>query len=131
MRAGLLFLDAFFWVFHTALILFNVLGWIPLRTRRWNLITLGLTAFSWLVMGLWKGVGYCVCTDLHFRVREALGIHDSASSYLQLMVFRFTGYWPQTALVNKVAGIVFAVSVVASIALNVRDWRRRRAAKSP
>ncbi|MEO5906489.1 MAG: DUF2784 family protein, partial [Saprospiraceae bacterium] len=62
-------LDYFFFFFHTSLILFNCFGWIFPKLRRWNLITLLLTAFSWFVLGIWFGLGYCVCTDWHWAVR--------------------------------------------------------------
>lgn len=116
-------LNLTFFVFHTALILFNVFGWISKRTRRWNLLTLGLTVFSWTVMGVWFGQGYCVCTDLHWRVRAAMGIQDGADSYLVLLVRMVSGWDPPVSLVNGVAAGVFAVSLVASVGLNLRDWR--------
>ena len=116
-------LNVFFFVFHTALILFNVLGWIPKRTRRWNLATLLMTLFSWTVMGIWFGKGYCVCTDLHWRVRAAMGIHDHADSYLVLLVRTVSGWDPPVPLVNAVALWTFVFSLGMSIALNVRDRR--------
>lgn len=115
-----------FFVFHTSLILFNVFGWIPRRTRRWNLATLLLTAFSWLVMGLWKGVGYCVCTDWHWQVRRAIGIRETSDSYLVLMIRNLSGWDPPVSLVNQVASVAFAVSFGASLYLNWRDWKRAR-----
>ncbi|MBI1756398.1 MAG: DUF2784 family protein [Fimbriimonas ginsengisoli] len=113
-----------FFVFHTALILFNVFGWIPQRTRRWNLATLLATLFSWAVMGLWKGMGYCVCTDWHWQVRRAMGIHETASSYLVLLVRNLSGWDPPIDLVNRWALVVFVGSLTASVFLNVRDARR-------
>lgn len=124
-HAGLVALNIGFFVFHTGLILFNVFGWIPQQTRRWNLATLLLTLFSWTVMGIWFGQGYCVCTDLHWRVRAAMGIHDGADSYLVLLVRMLSGWDPPVGLVNSVAAAVFAFSLVASVVLNARDWRRR------
>jgi Protein of Unknown function (DUF2784) len=116
--------DAFFWMFHTALIFFNLFGWIPARTRRLNLITLTITLFSWLVMGFWKGIGYCICTDWHFQTRSALGIHDGADSYLQLLV-RKTGIDPPLSLLNDVAGVCMLIAVIASVSLNLRDFKRK------
>lgn len=120
-------LNIAFFVFHTALILFNVFGWAWARGRRWNLITLLATAFSWGVMGLWKGIGYCICTDWHWRVREAMGIHETSDSYIVLLTRTLSGWDPPIALANNVAGVVFLTSLALSIGLNVRDWRRRRA----
>lgn len=124
----LLFLDGFFWVFHTVLIFFNLFGWIPARLRIWNLATLGLTLVSWLLMGLWNGIGYCVCTDYHFQIRRQLGLHDDADTYLQLLIFKLTSWNPPIDLVNTAAGICITVAVASSLALNIRDWRRRRLA---
>ena len=124
-------LNVAFFVFHTALILFNVFGWAWARMRRWNLVTLLLTAFSWGVMGLWKGIGYCVCTDWHWQVREAMGIHETSSSYIVLLVRTLSGWDPPVGLANTVAMIVFLSSLALSIGLNVRDWRRRRSVSAP
>jgi hypothetical protein len=114
-----------FFVFHSVLILFNVLGWAWRRTRLWNLITLSGTAFSWVVMGIWKGAGYCICTDWHWQVREAMGIHETSSSYLVLLVRNLTGWDPPVRLVNSVALVVFLSCLVLSVTLNVRDRVRR------
>lgn len=117
-------LNVGFFAFHTALILFNVLGWLWPRTRRLNLGTLLLTLASWILMGLFFGRGYCVCTDLHWRVRAAMGIHDHADSYLVLLVRLLTGWDPPVALVNAVAGAIFLFCLAASVVLNLRDLRK-------
>ena len=115
-----------FFVFHTALILFNVFGWLWAKTRKWNLLTLLLTLVSWCVMGIWKGVGYCICTDWHWQIRRAMGIRDNADSYLVLLVQKLSGWNPPFSLVNTVAGVVFLISVIGSVVLNIADWRRGR-----
>jgi hypothetical protein len=120
-RFGLEVLNIGFFVFHTVLIVFNVIGWAWKRTRIWNLVTLGLTALSWFVMGAFYGIGYCVCTQFHFEVREALGIHDGADNYLQLLARTLLGIDPAPSTVRQIAGIGFGVSVVMSVALNIRD----------
>jgi len=118
------FLDAFFLLFHTALVLFNMSGWAWQRTRRLHLVTMLLTAFSWIVMGLWHGMGYCVCTDWHWQVRRALGIEERDSTYIQFLVSVLTGWRPDDRLVMTVTGVWFAVAMVLTIVLNLRDRRR-------
>lgn len=117
-------LNIAFFIAHTALILFNVFGWTHPRTRRWNLATLLLTLASWVGMGMWMGTGYCVCTDLHWRVREAMGIRETADSYLVLLIRTVSGWDPPLALVNEVAKWVFLFSLAMSISVNVRESRR-------
>lgn len=119
------FLDIFFFVFHTSLTLFNMLGWMFHQTRKWNLITLLLTAFSWFFLGIWYGWGYCLCTDWHYRVREKLGYHEQGS-YIRFLVRKFTGRDFNEQLVESITLWVFIISLVASIVLNIRDYRRKR-----
>lgn len=123
------FLNYFFFIFHTALTLFNTLGWAWAKTRSWNLLTLLLTAFSWFVMGIWYGWGYCFCTDWHYDVRERLGYHDQQGSYIRFLVYKLTGKDFSEQLVENVTLIVFFISLILSIILNTRDYRRRRRIK--
>ena len=78
-------LDLFFFVFHTIVILFNVFGWLVPRWRLVNLIVLSLTAFSWFILGIWYGWGYCFCTDWHWQVRELLGYSNMSTSYIHFL----------------------------------------------
>src|SRR5688572_30155558 len=100
-------LNYFFFFFHTLLILFNSLGWIFPRVRKWNLATLLLTAFSWFVLGIWFGWGYCFCTDWHWDVREHLGYHDVSNSYIHFLLLKFTGFNFSERLINNITVIVF------------------------
>jgi len=122
--------DGFFWLFHTVLIFFNLFGWMSPRLRKWNLICLAATLFSWLAMGLFYGIGYCICTDWHFQIRRELGISDRADTYLQLLVRKISGWDPPLNLVNNVAAVCMVLAVTASVTLNILDWRRRRIART-
>ncbi|WP_207513671.1 DUF2784 domain-containing protein [Longitalea luteola] len=116
-------LNYFFFAFHTVFTLFNIFGWMFRATRKWNLITLLLTAFSWFVLGIWYGWGYCFCTDWHWDVRERLGYHDQQNSYINFLLLKLTGINFNEDLVNHVTLIVFVISLVMSIWLNIRDRR--------
>ena len=116
-------LNILFFVFHTSLIVFNVFGWAHKKTRKWNLLTLLLTLASWVGMGMVYGMGYCFCTDWHWQVREAMGIEETASSYIVLLVRNLSGWDPPTELANAVAQWVFLAALAISVGLNVRDWR--------
>lgn len=112
--------------FHTVLVLFNCTGWIWARTRRWHLATLGATAASWFVLGLWFGPGYCVCTDLQWRVKAALGEKITEDTYVQFLVARLTGLRFDAQTTSCATAVVFGVVAVLSVWLNLRDWRRRK-----
>src|SRR5688572_3404506 len=114
------FLNSFFFVFHTLFTLFNITGWMFRRTRQLHLITLSLTAFSWFVLGIWYGFGYCVCTDWHWEVREKLGYVDQSRSYIHFLLLKVTGINFNPQLVDYSTLIFFLISCVMSIWLNIR-----------
>jgi len=120
------FLNIFFFVFHTCIILFNVFGWIWKKTRLANLILLFATAFSWFFLGMWYGFGYCPCTDWHWQVRMKLGLYDSSTSYLEFLVEQLTGLDVGRSLVDIFAVVFLAAAFCLSIVLNIRDFRQKR-----
>lgn len=124
------FLNVFFFVFHTSIILFNLLGWIWKKTRLANLILLSLTAFSWFFLGIWYGFGYCPCTDWHWMVRMKLGLYDTSSSYLEFLFETFTGLDVSRGLVDVIAVVFLVGAFCISLVLNLRDWRKKKAARS-
>ena len=114
------FLNAFFFFFHTLLIIFNCFGWIFPGLRKWNLVTLLLTVFSWFVLGIWYGWGYCLCTDWHYNVRAQLGYHDASNSYIHFLLLKLTGINFSEKLVDILTVIVFFLSLTISLWLNFR-----------
>ena len=113
-------LNVFWFVVHNGLILFNLFGWIPRRTRKWHLAAIGMTLFSWLVMGAWWGWGYCWCADMHFNVRRRLGIHLGETSYTELLLNQIPG-----VTVSRHFADVLTVSVLVGILIctAVTWWR--------
>jgi len=120
------FLDKFFFVFHTTLILFNLFGWIWKKTRVANLIVLLLTAFSWSVLGIWYGFGFCPSTEWHWQVRMKLGHYDLPSAYTKFLVDSLTGLDVNAKLVNIFALLFLVLALFASVLTNVRDWRKKQ-----
>jgi len=106
--------------------MFNLFGWIWSRTRKWNLITLSLTGFSWFILGIKYGFGYCPSTDWHWQVRMKLGYYDMPSSYIKFLIDSLTGLNVNAQLVDTGTLILFMVALVISIGLNIKDWLRAR-----
>jgi len=117
--------DISFFVFHVALIFFNLFGWLFRPLRRWNLITLGLTAFSWLVLGLFYGLGYCFLTDWHWAVRDKLGYETPYSSYIHFLVEMVFKVRVSPTLVDTLTAVCFGLAVVASAIVNIRSPKRK------
>jgi hypothetical protein len=118
--------DVFFFGFHTVIILFNIFGWLVPKWRIANFITLSLTAFSWFILGIWWGWGYCICTDWHWQVREMLGYQDMSSSYIHFLILKITNVDFSVSLVDYFTIIGFVLAFIISTYLNVRDWKANR-----
>jgi hypothetical protein len=119
-------LNIFFLLFHTGLVLFNLLGWVWKQTRRWNLYTLLATAFSWFVLGIWYGFGYCPCTHWHWMIRRRLGYTDMPSSYIKFLIQKWTGLDISPSVVDTGTAVFFFGALVVSIYLNSTDYKDRK-----
>ena len=116
----LVFADWFFVIFHTAIVFFNLFGWIWRKTRKANLALLTLTMASWFILGIWYGIGYCPITDWHWNVLKDLGNNDLPNSYVKYMIDRLAGTDVDANLVDISVGICFALAVFASIFANFK-----------
>ncbi len=86
-----LFLDIFFLLFHSLLIVFLLAGWALKRTRKAHRLLILLTVFSWLGLGMWYGFGYCPLTDWHWQVKRKLGETELPISYVKYYLDSATG----------------------------------------
>ena len=119
------FLDIFFTVFHTSLVLFNLFGWIWKKTRRINLICILLTAGSWVILGIFYGFGYCPLTDWHFSVLTELGHTGLPDSYLSFLFTRLTGLQIKQSIVDAATTWGLVAALVLSLYFNFRHLFRR------
>jgi hypothetical protein len=117
--------DTFFYVFHSVLILFILSGWSWGKTRGVHLIVVSMTAFSWFVLGIWYGFGFCPSTEWHWQIRAELGEHDLPSSYIKFLVDSLSGLDVNAKLVDSLTLILFAAASFASIWTNVRGWKTK------
>ncbi len=119
------FLDKFFLVFHSALIVFSLCGWLWKKTRVANLIVLGMIGLSWFGLGIWYGFGFCPSTEWHWQVRMKLGYDDMPGSYTKFLVDSVTGLDVNATVVDAGTLLFFILALLASVAVNMRDWRRK------
>jgi len=119
------FLDKFFFIFHSTLIVFILIGWIWRKTRVANLVVVLLTAFSWTILGIWYGFGFCPSTEWHWQVRVKLGHYDMPSSYTKFLVDSLTGLNVSEKLVDIFAVLFLTLALLASVVTNVKDWRKK------
>lgn len=119
-------IDYFFILFHSALILFNVFGWIIPKWRFANLISLSVTAFSWFVLGIWYGIGYCPFTDWHWKVRQLIGYNDESNSYIHFLILKIFRINLPEKWVDTATLILFLLALIISIILNQKKHQLER-----
>jgi len=120
------FLDRFFFGFHSAVIVFALFGWLWKKTRVANLIVLSSIAFSWFVLGIWYGFGFCPSTEWHWQIRMRLGHSNMPESYIKFLVDSLSGLDVHAKLVDRLTLILFMVALVASLMTNLRGWKTKR-----
>jgi len=123
------FLDKFFFVFHSALMSFIIFGWIWKKTRLANLTVILLTAFSWFILGIWYGFGFCPSTEWHWQVRYKLGYFDMPNSYTKFLVDTLTGLDLSQKVIDIFAVSLLLLALFASLLTNGRDWRKKARVK--
>jgi Protein of Unknown function (DUF2784) len=105
-------------VVHLAFILFMVLGWMfaPLQAAHLVLV-LGMLG-SWFVLGRWLGAGYCPITDLHWRIKAALGPGRPLTSYIHYVVTKL-GWNANPVKLDQIVGVIAIGIALLSVAVNV------------
>ena len=119
----LVFLDHAFLVAHTALIFFNLFGWAWRRTLRLNLLSIFLTAGSWVAFAPWYGLGYCPCTDWHWQVKWALGQTHLPNNYLTYLFDAWTGIAVSDEFAFRLAWGALLPALALSVWLNLKGRR--------
>ncbi|NEV93423.1 DUF2784 domain-containing protein [Psychroflexus sp. YR1-1] len=111
--------DAFFMIFHTALIVFNLFGWLYKAFLKWHLIVIALTFASWGILGIWYGFGYCPFTDWHFAILKRLGETDLPSSYIRYLLQRLFNLHIAGDVVNSLTLGCSVLALGISLYLNL------------
>ena len=124
------FLDILLTLAHFALIGFNVLGWVWPKTRRAHLITVAATAFSWFVLGIWFGWGYCPITDWQWKVKQRLGETNLPNSFIKYYADKISGKDIDPKIVDTATLSVFVAVIILTVILNFFNKRPKPLSKT-
>lgn len=111
-------LDVFFTFLHLFIIGFNLLGWILKSTRKLHLFFVAATAFSWGVLGIWFGFGYCPITDWQWQIKEQLGETDLPNSFIKYFADKISRKDVNSSLVDQLTAIGFGLAALLSVYVN-------------
>ncbi len=111
-------LDFFFTLLHLFIIGFNLLGWIWPATRKLHFVVVLLTAGSWLILGIWYGLGYCPITDWQWQIKEQLGETNLPNSFIKYYADKWSGRDISSDFIDAVTVISFALAAFLSVYVN-------------
>lgn len=106
-------------VTHQCLIGFTVFGWAFCETRLMHLATMVLVGVSWLGFGMFHGLGYCVLTDLHWKLKERMGEERPDFGYMKFLADRLSGRDIDAKLIDAVTYVTCALCSAASLLLTL------------
>lgn len=110
--------DLLFTLFHLFIVGFNLLGWIWQSTRKLHFVVVVLTTGSWLILGIWYGLGYCPLTDWHWQIKEHLGEINLPNSFIKYYADKLTGKDISDTFIDALTGTSFAIAAALSVYLN-------------
>lgn len=108
---------------HISIMVFCVVGWLLPPARPWHLMLCAMIFASWFGLGAWKGWGYCLVTDLQWRLMRSVGESSPSFGYVPMLWQRITGRDVDQQRVDQVTEGVFYFSALASLWVNW-SWLR-------
>jgi len=110
--------DYLFTILHLSIVGFNLLGWIWPATRKAHFIVVLLTAGSWLILGIWYGLGYCPLTDWQWQLKESMGETNLPNSFIKYYADKISGTDISSTFIDYLTAISFALAAMLSVYFN-------------
>jgi len=111
-------LDFIFLWLHIILIVFNLFGWVWIKTRKIHLFVVAGTLCSWIVLGFWYGFGYCFLTDWHWDVKYRLGEANLPASFIKYFLDNYTFIDLPARTVDIITVAFFGAAIIMMVYIN-------------
>jgi hypothetical protein len=115
-------LNIFFHLVHLALITFFLFGWLVPALRPAHFILALAILFSWCGLGICYGFGYCLVTDLQWKIKKRLHQEPGTEFYMKYLIDRLTGWDTNPTTVDNITTWVFFVILAISSIILARTY---------
>lgn len=116
-RGALLLLDGLFHALHLGIIIFFLFGWMIKETRMAHYALTLLILLSWYGLGIFRGFGYCIITDIQWKIKRRLGIKPSTEYYMKYLIDTITGFDTRANIVNGATTYTYFIILILSTIL--------------
>ena len=103
------FMNIFFHLVHISIIFFFLFGWTSDRTIVAHFILSVLILISWCGLGYFYGFGYCLVTDIQWKIKRRMGDEPYTKYYIKYMVDKVTGQQTSAQIINRITTYSFFV----------------------
>jgi hypothetical protein len=106
-----------FHVIHIGVITFFLIGWLWDKTLPAHFILAILILLSWCGLGIFYGFGYCLITDIQWKIKKRLGEKPHTEYYIKYMVDKVTGLDTNPKTVDAITTYTFFIILFISTVL--------------
>ena len=110
-------MNIFFHLVHLAIIFFFLFGWLLSQTILAHFILSILILLSWYGLGIFFGFGYCLITDIQWKIKKRMDQEPYTEYYIKYMLDKMTGLDLNPNTVNAITTYTFFVILLFSTAL--------------
>ena len=118
-KSAYILLNSLFHIFHLATIFFCLIGWIFAATRLAHFIWVLLILASWFGLGKHFGFGYCLITDIQWRIKRKYGEIPSTEYYVKYMIDKILDRETNPKVVDTMTTYIFYGIAIISALLNL------------
>jgi len=114
-------LNIFFHLIHLSLIFFFLFGWLFEKMQLPHFILSLLILFSWFGLGAFFGFGYCLVTDIQWKIKRRLKQEPPTEFYMKYIIDKVTGLDTNPTFINGMTTyIFFGILIISTILLLFR-----------
>ena len=115
-------LNYFFHFLHLSMMSFVLTGWMFPSLRFIHYLLLILILASWLGLGIKYGFGYCLITDVHWKVKEKLDQRPHTEYYVKYVCDKITGWNFNPRVIDGITTYSFFLVLAISTFLMVNRY---------
>jgi len=110
-------MNIFFHLIHLAIVFFFLFGWLSSKTLLAHFLLSILILFSWSGLGIFYGFGYCLVTDIQWKIKKRMGQEPYTEYYIKYMLDKLTGLDLNSHTVNAITTYTFFIILLMSTVL--------------